>query len=106
MLDFVPAGKNYVFLKTRGFPGCENTSVEYEFGVYCRKIPFELSIPSVQHGPDNYEPFFREQEKWLDELADLGIERMWDCLWQINDEIALRQFLRVLEPFRIETKYF
>lgn len=106
MLDFLPAGKNFISVTTRGFPGCENTSVEYEFTIYCRKTPFELSIPVAQHGPDNFEPFFEEQEKWLNELADPGIERMWYCHWQINDEVALRRFLRVLEPFRIETKYF
>lgn len=106
MLDFLPAGKNFISVKTHGFPGCENTSLEYEFTILCWKIQFELSIPIVQYGPDNFEPIFEAQEKWLNELAHLGIERMWYCRWKINDEIALRKFLRVLEPFRVETNYY
>ena len=109
MLDVLPNGKTFISLRTRGFPGCETMSVEYEFGISCRNVPFELTIPGVQSGPDNCQPYFAGQEKWLDELAgdaENGIKRIWDCLWQIADEIALRRFLQMLEPFRVETKYY
>ena len=107
--DFLPDGKNYISIKTRGFPGLEKTANEYEFGISCRNIPFDLTIPGAYAGPDNCEPYFKEQEQWLDELAgddENGIKRIWDCRWQIRDEIALRRFLSLLEPFRIETKYY
>jgi hypothetical protein len=109
MPDILPAGKTFISLKTRGFSGCEKMSVEYEFGIDCRNFPFELSIPGEHRGPDNCRPYFAEQEKWLDELAgdaENGIKRSWDCLWQIADETALRRFLQMLEPFRIEAKYY
>ena len=106
MPEFLPEGKTYISIKTRGFPGLEKTAEEYEFGINCRNLPFDLTIPGMYDGPDNCEPYFKEQEKWLDTLAENGIKRIWDCLWQIENETALRRFLSLIEPFRIETKYY
>ena len=109
MPDFLPAGKTTLAIRTRGFPQAEKPAAEYLFEINCRNAPFVLSIPGEHAGPDNCEPYFPAQEQWLDALAgdrENGIRRIWDCLWQINDETALRKLLRLLEPFRIETKYY
>jgi hypothetical protein len=106
--DMLPAGKTSIAIKTRGFPGCERSDAVYEFGISWRNLPFALTIPGRQSGPDNCEPYFEEQEKWLDRLAgseENGVRRIWDCLWQLDDEAAFEKFLSLLEPFQIESKF-
>jgi hypothetical protein len=109
LLDILPAGKTGISIKTRGFPGREKAAEEYEFRINCRNLPFVLEIPGEHRGPDNCRPLSETQEKWLDEMEknpENGIRRIWDCQWQLTDEIALRRFLQMLAPFQIETNYY
>ena len=107
--DILPAGKTCISIKTIGFPKHGNYSAQYEFEIRCPNIPFMVVIPGNYQGYDNCQPSFIEQETWLDELAENaenGIVRSSDCGWNIKDETALRRFLQMLEPYRVETNYY